>query len=134
LIPAIRSSLGRGARGRSPGRPRSRPRRGLLIALSVVVVIVPAGYAASDRALATTPVQIADPCSGGPLPVIGGITGLLQTGALAVLDQAACRLHTSREELVLALASPAEAKRFASAHDGINPHSLISPLVGLFGH
>ena len=67
-------------------------------------------------------------------PVIGGITGLLQTGALEVLDQAACRLHTSREELVLALASPAEAKRFAAAHDGINPHSIISPLISLFGH
>jgi predicted MFS family arabinose efflux permease len=130
LIPAVRSSLGRG----SPARPRSRPRRGSLIALLVVVIVVPAGYAACERALATTPVEIADPCSGGPLPGIGSITGLLQTGALAVLDQAACRLHTSREELVLALASPAEAKRFASAHDGVNPHSIISPLISLFGH
>jgi predicted MFS family arabinose efflux permease len=130
LIPAIRSSLGRG----SPTRPRSRPRCGTLIALLVVVIVVPAGYAAANQALVTTPVEIADPCSGGPLPGIGSITGLLQTGALAVLDQAACRLHTSREELVLALASPAEAKRFASAHDGINPHSIISPLISLFGH
>ena len=130
LTPAIRSSLASG----SPARPRSRPRRGSLIGLLVVVIVVPAGYAACDRALATTPVEIADPCSGGPLPGIGSITGLLQTGALAALDQAACRLHTSREELVLALASPAEAKRFASAHDGINPHSIISPLISLFGH
>jgi predicted MFS family arabinose efflux permease len=130
LTPAIRSSLGTG----SAARPRSRPRRGSLIALLIVVIVVPAGYAACDRALATTPVEIADPCSGGPLPGIGSITGLLQTGALAVLDQAACRLHTSREELVLALASPAEAKRFANAHDGINPHSIISPLISLFGH
>ena len=41
-----------------------------------VVVLVPAGYAACDRALATTPVDIANPCSGGPLPGIGSITGL----------------------------------------------------------
>jgi MFS family permease len=119
---------------RSRARPRSRSRRGFLAALLLVVVIVPAGYAACDRALATAPVQIADPCSGGPLPGLGGITGLLQTGVLEVLDQAACRLHTSREELVLALASPAEAKRFAAAHDGVNPHSIISPLISLFGH
>jgi predicted MFS family arabinose efflux permease len=130
LTPAMRSSLG----SASPARRRSRPRRGSLLALLIVVIVVPAGYAVCDRALATTPVQIADPCTGGPLPGIGGITGLLQTGALEVLDQAACRLHTSREELVLALASPAEAKRFAAAHDGINPHSIISPLISLFGH
>jgi predicted MFS family arabinose efflux permease len=129
LTQAISSSRG----STSPARRRSRPRRGAL-ALLIVVVVVPAGYAACDRALSTTPVQIADPCSGGSLPIIGGITGLLQTGALEVLDQAACRLHTSREELVLALASPAEAKRFAASHDGINPHSIISPLISLFGH
>jgi predicted MFS family arabinose efflux permease len=132
MTPAIRSSLGSGARGGSPARSLSRPRRRSLIALLTVVIVVPAGYAGCERALATTPVQIADPCSGGPLPGLGGITGLLQSGALAVLDQAACRLHTSREELVLALASPAEAKRFAAAHDGVNPHSIISPFISLF--
>jgi predicted MFS family arabinose efflux permease len=129
LTQAISSSRG----SSSSARRRSIPRRGAL-ALLIVVVVVPAGYAAFDRALSTTPVQIANPCSGGSLPIIGGITGLLQTGALEVLDQAACRLHTSREELVLALASPAEAKRFAASHDGINPHSIISPLISLFGH
>jgi hypothetical protein len=133
LTQAISSVVGGGARRGSRARGWSRHRRATL-ALLTVVIVVPAGYAACDRALSTTPVQIADPCSGGSLPIIGGITGLLQTGALEVLDQAACRLHTSREELVLALASPAEAKRFAAAHDGINPHSLISPLISLFGH
>jgi predicted MFS family arabinose efflux permease len=134
LTPAIRSSLGNASRRSSLPGSRFRHRRRSLVALLTVVVVVPAGYAACDRALATTPVQIADPCSGGPLPGIGGITGLLQTGALEVLDQAACRLHTSREELVLALASPAEAKRFAAAHDGVDPHSIISPLISIFGH
>jgi MFS family permease len=133
-IPATISSFGNGSQRSSPAGPRSRPRRGSLIALLLVAVVVPTGYAACDRALATTPVQIADPCSGGPLPGIGGIVGLLQNGVLEVLDQAACRLHTSREELVLALASPAEAKRFATAHDGINPHTIISPIISLLGH
>lgn len=123
--------------GRTAGRSRDGPwlprRRGPLLALLLVAVIVPVGYAAAERALATTPVRLADPCSGGSIPVIGGISGLLQSGALEVLDQAACHLHTSREELVLALASPAEAKRFAAAHGGINPHSIISPLLHLLG-
>ncbi len=127
----LSSRRGRSRRG-SVVRSRPTHRRRSLAALMIIVVGVPAGYAACARALATTPVQIADPCSGGPLPALGGITGILQNGALDVLDQAACRLHTSREELVLALASPAEAKRFAAAHDGINPHSIISPLIGLF--
>ena len=135
LLPqAIRSSISGFPRRRWLARPSPGDRRHAVVALLVVAVVVPAGYAACDRALATTPVRIADPCTGGPLPGLGGITGLLQNGALAVLDQAACRLHTSREELVLALASPAEAKRFAAAHDGINPHSVISPLISLFGH
>jgi hypothetical protein len=130
LAQASTSSLGE----RSRARPRSRHRRDSLVLLLIVVAAVPAGYAACDRVLRATPVQIADPCTGGPLPGLGGITGLLQNGGLEVVDQAACRLHTSREELVLALASPAEAKRFAAAHDGINPHSIISPLISLFGH
>jgi predicted MFS family arabinose efflux permease len=131
LAQATSSSLrNRSARG-SPTR-RSRPSRGWLLVLLTVAVVVPVGYVACDRVLSITPVKIADPCSGGPLPGIGGITGLLQNGALEVVDQAAFRLHTSREELVLALASPAEAKRFAAAHDGINPHSIIGPLINLF--
>jgi MFS family permease len=134
LLQATSRSFANGSRGGSLARPWSGHRRRSVVVLLVVVVAVPVGYAACDRALATTPVQIADPCAGGPLPSIGGITGLLQNGALEVLDQAACRLHTSREELVLALASPAEAKRFAAAHDGINPHSIISPIISLLGH
>ena len=132
LAQAVSLSLGNRSGKRSPARPRPRHRRRSAMVLLAVVVVVPAGYAAFDRLLEITPVQIADPCTGGPLPGIGGITGLLQNGALEVVDQAACRLHTSREELVLALASPAEAKRFAAAHDGINPHSIISPLISLF--
>jgi hypothetical protein len=132
---AVSSSTSAASRGGSLARPPGpEPRRRSLLALLVVAAVVPACYAACDRALATTPVRIANPCTGGPLPSVGGITGLLQNGALKLLDQAACRLHTSREELVLALASPAEAKRFATNHDGINPHSIISPLISLLGH
>ena len=35
---------------------------------------------------------------------------------------------------MLALASPDEAQRFADEHDGINPHSIISPILKLLGH
>jgi hypothetical protein len=39
----------------------------------------------------------------GPLPEPGGLDGLVQDGALALLDEAACHLGSSREELALAL-------------------------------
>jgi hypothetical protein len=39
----------------------------------------------------------------GPLPEPGGLDGLVQDGALALLDDAVCHLGSSREELALAL-------------------------------
>ena len=50
---------------------------------------------------------------------------------LKLLDSSACRLHVSREELVLALSDKSEAKRFKQKH-GIDPRSISSLLAGLF--
>jgi hypothetical protein len=47
----------------------------------------------------------------------------VQLLALHAVDVTACRLHTSREELVLALADKSEAKRFRERH-GFSPQSL----------
>lgn len=113
--------------------PRS-PRRMGGIAVGVVLaaaVAVPVGYAVGERALAPKPVALSDPCHGGSLPGSGGITGFLQDRALQVVDAAACKLHTTREELVLALADPAESDRFAASHGGINPHDILQPLLSL---
>ncbi|MGA2927366.1 MAG: MFS transporter [Solirubrobacteraceae bacterium] len=106
--------------------------RALAAALALAGCLAVA-YAVAERQLAPAPVMLADPCAGGPLPNSGGISGFLQDRALQLLDLAACQLHTGREELVLALASPAEAKRFAAAHDGVNPRTLLGSLAGLLG-
>ncbi|MGZ6694416.1 MAG: MFS transporter [Solirubrobacteraceae bacterium] len=82
------------------------------------------GYAVAHSALAPPVPQILDPCTAQRTPpATGGATGFLQDAALKLLDRVACRLGSSREELVLALADPAEAKRFQRAH-GVDPRSL----------
>jgi hypothetical protein len=72
-------------------------------------------------------VRIADPCQPRPRPKAGGITGTAQSAALTALDKAACFLGSSREELVLALASKREGERFKRRH-GVDPHSLVGLL------
>ena len=52
----------------------------------------------------------------------GGVTGFLQEQALKLLDSSACKLGSSREELVLAIADKDEAKRFEQKH-GVDPRT-----------
>ena len=62
----------------------------------------------------------------------GGITGFLQDQVLTTLDDRACKLGSSREELVLALADPADAREFESKY-GTDPRStggLLDLLLG----
>ena len=61
----------------------------------------------------------------------GGISGFIQEQALKLLDSTACKLGSSREELVLALADKDEAKRFEREH-GVDPRTaagLLSVLL-----
>jgi hypothetical protein len=78
----------------------------LLLAAGVVLVGVELGKGALDE----PPPKLADPC----LPRhgrTGGIDATIQRVVLDGLDGAACRLHTSREELVLALAPQSGVRR-----------------------
>ena len=50
------------------------------------------------------PPRIANPCLPRTLPEVHGVDATVQQIVLAGLDRAACRLHTSREALVLSLA------------------------------
>jgi hypothetical protein len=54
----------------------------------------------------------------------------VQNEALKALDRAACRFGSSREELVLALGSARDARRFERRH-GVNPRSLGGAVQGL---
>lgn len=59
---------------------------------------------------------IADPCK-QVLPEPGGPDGWYQDGALALLDEAACHLGSSREELALALVDKRQACAYENKHD-----------------
>jgi hypothetical protein len=98
-----------------------------------LAVGVPVAYAGLYRAVAPKPPAILDPCSAKrQTPNTGGITGMLQKQALTLLDRAACRYGSSREELVLALADKDDAKRFKREH-GVDPRSALGILQGLLG-
>jgi predicted MFS family arabinose efflux permease len=89
-----------------------------------------AGYALLHATIAPEPVKIQDPCKPRNVPSAGGITGFLQGQALKLLDSTACRLHASREELVLALADEQDRKRFQEKY-GVDVRSLSSVLGSL---
>jgi hypothetical protein len=55
--------------------------------------------------------KLADPCTSKPAFKGGGIDGEIQRFALSGLNGAACRLHTTREELVLSFVPAAGTKR-----------------------
>jgi hypothetical protein len=55
--------------------------------------------------------KLADPCTSKPAFEGGGIDGEIQRFALSGLNGAACRLHTTREELVLSFVPAAGTKR-----------------------
>jgi hypothetical protein len=106
-------------------------RLGALAAAGTLAVAVPAAYAGIYGAVAPEPPAILDPCTAKRTPPGGGgITGALQRQALVLLDRTACRLGSSREELVLALADEDDAKRFEREH-GVNPRSLGDVLQAL---
>jgi hypothetical protein len=104
-----------------------------LVAAAAVVVALPVGYFALHRQIAPTPVAIQDPCHAHrQLPKTGGITGVIQEQALKLLDTAACRLGSSREELVLGLADKDDARAFKAKY-GVDPRSVAGVLGRLIG-
>ncbi len=99
---------------------------GLVAGLAIVGV-----QALAHRFAAPATVPIADPCEPRKTPESSGLQGFAQTIALKGLDFGACRLGSSREELLLALTDDAEAHRYERRH-GVNPRSLgaLLRLVG----
>ena len=65
------------------------------------------------------PKPVADPCAARPWHGAGGVSGLAAQLALSATDGAACRLHVSRESLVLALATRADL-------EAVRPRDAIS--------
>lgn len=110
------------------------PRHLLLVpaaALCAAMALAAAYALVHDRREPET-VTIQDPCAERDLPGTEGIDGALQDAALERLDARACELGSSREELVLAIADPAEADRFEQRY-GENPRSIRGILDTILG-
>jgi hypothetical protein len=63
-----------------------------------------------------TPAAVADPCAPRDWREPDGFQEVAEQIVLSALDGAACELHVSREEMVLAFASRAARERFAREH------------------
>jgi MFS family permease len=113
--------------------PRRRPRRPqALAAAAATALVLPLAYVGLHATAAPKPVALADPCRTRELPRAGGLEGFAQDFALSALDTSACRIGSSREELVLALADNGERRKFEKKY-GVDPRSVSSVLQGLLG-
>ncbi len=74
-----------------------------------------AAYAALGGA-SYTPAPVADPCTPRAWRAPSGVADTVEQVALSTADGAACRLHVPREDVVLALASRDDLRRFARRH------------------
>jgi hypothetical protein len=77
----------------------------LAVAAAFLVVELSLGAIGFGRA------HLADPCTSKPAFDGGGLDGEIQRFALSGLNGAACRLHTTREELVLSFVPAAGTNR-----------------------
>jgi MFS family permease len=115
--------------------PWPAPRRATsaLVAGAVLAIGAPVVYAFLHHQYAPPEVKIQDPCTAKrKLPQTGGLGGFVQDQVLRLLDSTACKYHATREELVLALTSDAEAKRFEEEH-GVDPRKASGLLRAILG-
>ena len=105
-----------------------RPAIWLAAAAAAGCVVV---YAVESGREAPPEVALADPCRPRALPETGGVTGAIQLQALRALDEAACKVGSTREELALALFNTTRARAFEERY-GVDPRTTI-PLLSLLG-
>ncbi len=91
----------------------------------------PATRSPQER-LETEPVEIADPCKERERRSVGGVEGFAEGVALEVVDRAACRFGSSREELVLALFDSASRRAYREEY-GVDPSELDEVMKGALG-
>jgi MFS family permease len=98
-------------------------RRPAVLAAGAIAAATVLVYAVERGNQAPPPVPLQDPCRERTLPPTSGLSGAIQTEALRVLDRAACRFGSSREEFALAVVDPDRAAEFEREH-GVNPRDL----------
>ena len=84
--------------------------------LAVLAVVAVLGYQISAGGLDYEPAAVANPCRPQPWRDTHGLNDVENRVALSALAGAACKLHVSREDLVLAFASDARLAAFRRAH------------------
>ncbi len=95
-----------------------------LAAVAVAAALAVTAFALIANSARPESVELANPCEDRELPSTGGVTGFAQDAALVAADVIACRVGSSREELVLALAD-ADAARDYEKRYGVNPRSAL---------
>jgi hypothetical protein len=110
--------------------PRVIDRR--VVVAAGVALALPLATAGAALAVRPAPPALTNPCRAPPPPGAGGLAGTVQDAVIRALDAAACRFGSSREELVLALASSDAARRYKAEH-GVDPRSPVSLAEGLLG-
>jgi MFS family permease len=105
-----------------------RPALALAAAVAAGCAVI---YAVEAGNRAPPPVTLADPCAPRAVPGASGLAGEIQTRVLAQLNQAACRLNVTREELALAVFDGDRARAFEAEH-GVDPRTTID-LLSLLG-
>jgi hypothetical protein len=88
--------------------------RPLVAALAAVAVVLGVYLALGGASYEPTPT--ANPCVQRPWRDPGNLQAVLEQVALSGLDGAACELHVSREELVLALRNDEAIAEFSAEH------------------
>jgi len=88
--------------------------RPLLVAVVAVAILLGTYLALGGASYAPTPV--ADPCVPREWRDPGNVQSVIEQIALSGLDGAACDLHVSREELVLALRDDEAIDEFSAEH------------------
>jgi hypothetical protein len=101
-------------------------------AAALLSALTVAAYAVEADRRAPPEVVLQDPCHPPPPPDSGGLGGALQVQALKLLDRAACRAGSTREELALAIADEKRAKAYQSKY-GVNPRNVLNVLSLLGG-
>ena len=82
-----------------------------ILAALLAAALVLVGVELAEGALSAPSPALADPCRPRAVHAGGGLDAAIQRIVLDGLDGAACRLHTSREELVLSLGSGTGVRR-----------------------
>jgi len=86
----------------------------VVVAVAASVVLVVAYLSLGGASY--RPAAVADPCAERVWRAPSGVEETLEQVALSAADGAACKLHVSREDLVLALAGRDDLERFARDH------------------